>query len=426
MGTPPVITSQPQSITVPLSSKANFQVSASSGTTLSYQWLKDGTNISAANRNKYTISSVNTNDAGIYSVEVINAAGSVFSSPATLTIVFPPTITTQPQSQTVILGQPTVLSVVADGTVPLSFQWQFNGANLPGAINPTLTVANVQITNSYGSYLVVVSNVGGSTSSTSAVLTVLVPPSIINQPTSQTLPLKTGVSCTFVVSASGTSPFYYQWQFDGTNISGATNNSLTLNNLQQTNAGNYSVMVTNIAGSAVSTAATLTLVVPPLIITQPQSQTVIQGQNAFFSVVASGTSPLNYQWKFNNAVLAGATNSTLSLTNVQINSNNGSYRAVVSNGGGSATSVNALLTVITPIITLSTSAGSSWSGNGFNFQITATTGITYVILASTDLFNWMPTATNFSATGSDFFMDTSGTNYPARYYRAMMPKNGDN
>jgi hypothetical protein len=319
-----------------------------------------------------------------------------------------------------------VLSVVADGTVPLSFQWQFNGANLPGAINPTLTVANVQITNSYGSYLVVVSNVGGSTSSTSAVLTVLVPPSIINQPTSQTLPLKTGVSCTFVVSASGTSPFYYQWQFDGTNISGATNNSLTLNNLQQTNAGNYSVMVTNIAGSAVSTAATLTLVVPPLIITQPQSQTVIQGQNAFFSVVASGTSPLNYQWKFNNAVLAGATNSTLSLTNVQINSNNGSYRAVVSNGGGSATSVNALLTVITPIITLSTSAGSSWSGNGFNFQITATTGITYVILASTDLFNWMPTATNFSATGSDFFMDTSGTNYPARYYRAMMPKNGDN
>lgn len=172
-------------------------------------------------------------------------------------------------------------------------------------------------------------------------------PAITTQPTSQTVTV--GSSVTFTVAASGTTPLSYQWRFNGSNISGATSASYTITNVRTSNAGSYSAVVTNSVGSATSNAATLTVntaATAPSITTQPASQTVATGGTATFSVVASGTAPLSYQWRFNGTNISGATSSSYTLTNAQT-SNAGSYSVVVTNSAGTATSNGATLTVTT-------------------------------------------------------------------------------
>jgi hypothetical protein len=180
------------------------------------------------------------------------------------TVAGPPSITTQPTNQTVTVGDTATFSVTACGTSPLNYQWSFNGTNIVGATNTTLTLTNVQL-NQAGNYAVLVTNLLGSVLSSNATLTVnpVVPPSIISQPTNQTV--VAGNTASFSVAASGTAPLSYRWNFDGTNIVGATNTTLTLNNVQLNQAGSYAVLVTNAAGSILSSNALLT-VVPSLLV----------------------------------------------------------------------------------------------------------------------------------------------------------------
>ena len=177
--------------------------------------------------------------------------------------------------------------------------------------------------------------------------TTVTAPTITTQPVSQTV--TAGSSVTFSVAASGTAPLAFQWKLGGTNLAGATNASLTLTNVQSANAGSYTVTVSNSAGSATSNAATLAIsstATAPAITTPPASQTVTVGGSVTFSVAASGTAPLAFQWKLGGANISGATSSSLTLTNVQ-SANAGSYTVTVSNSIGSATSNAATLTVTT-------------------------------------------------------------------------------
>ncbi len=137
------------------------------------------------------------------------------------------------------------------------------------------------------------------------------PPTIVQPPQGQTSVI--GGTVVFVVDAFGSNPLHYQWQLGGTNVAGATNYSLEIANVQATNAGAYRVVVANAFGSITSAPAALTLLFPPAIVTQPQSQTNYAGGNAHLSVVASGSSNLLYQWRFAGANIAGATNSILPL-----------------------------------------------------------------------------------------------------------------
>jgi len=207
-------------------------------------------------------------------------------------------------------------------------------------------------------------------------------------------------------------------EFNGTALSGATNSALALTNAQTTNAGSYTVVVNNPVGSITSQVAALTVLIPPGIQTQPQSQTVAAGQSASFSVVAGGTAPLACQWHFNSAPVSGATNASLTLTNVQT-TNAGSYTVVVTNAAGSITSAVAVLTVTNPVVTLSLSGGGVTPPNGFTFQVLVPTGLTYVILASTDFQVWTPIATNVATNGTVLFTDTAASNYPNRFYQAV-------
>ncbi len=172
------------------------------------------------------------------------------------------------------------------------------------------------------------------------------PPVIDGQPQSQAV--SEGSPAAFSVNATG-GPLYYQWQFNGVNLPGATAASYDLSSAQPANAGIYAVIVTSPTGSAVSSNALLTVYAPPTITNQPASQTCLQGATVAFSVGA-GPQPLAYQWEengrplFNSANVSGATTATLTLSNVTTASSGG-YSVLANNGYGFAASSNAVLTV---------------------------------------------------------------------------------
>jgi hypothetical protein len=164
---------------------------------------------------------------------------------------------TQPQSQTNAVGATIVFSFTATGSGTLGCQWQFNGTNIDGATATPLVLVNAQLTNN-GNYSVMVTNLYGSvTSSNTVLLLTNAPPVVTVPPRSQSA--LSGQTVSFGVIAAGTPPLNYQWQFNGTNISGATTNPFVLANVQLTNAGNYSVAITNIVGSVTSSPAALTV-----------------------------------------------------------------------------------------------------------------------------------------------------------------------
>ncbi|MBE0543007.1 MAG: immunoglobulin domain-containing protein [Verrucomicrobia bacterium] len=91
-----------------------------------------------------------------------------------------------------------------------------------------------------------------------------IPPTIVAHP--QSISVLAGANTTLTVVAAGFAPLNYQWRFNGTDLAGATNSSLTLNNVQFSHVGNYSVQVTNVAGSVISSNAALTVTVPTPVI----------------------------------------------------------------------------------------------------------------------------------------------------------------
>jgi hypothetical protein len=260
--------------------------------------------------------------------------------------VFPPAITAQPQSLALAAGQDAVFNVTATGTIPLTYQWYYNtNILLASGSSSTLSLTNVQIGDS-GQYSVTVSNILGVVPSQFATLTVTgVPPAISVQPAN--LALTVGQTANFSVTAGGTSPLSYQWYYNtNTPMAGQTNSTLTLTNVHPASAGKYFVTVTNLFGSTNSVFATLTVTGdPPAITAQPANLGLAVGQPANFSVTAGGGTPLYYQWYYNtNTALAGQTNSTLTLANVQL-TNAGKYSVIVTNLFGSTNSVFATLSV---------------------------------------------------------------------------------
>ena len=148
------------------------------------------------------------------------------------------------------------------------------------------------------------------------------------------------------MSAGGSAPLAYQWWFNGTNLlADAADASLAISNAMPANGGFYSVSVSNVAGSVTSVVASLTVLVPPAIITQPSNAIGTLGTSAVFAVVAEGTGPLAYQWFFNQTnLLTWAVAPTMTLTNLQA-TDAGAYQVTVSNIAGMATSVVATLTI---------------------------------------------------------------------------------
>jgi uncharacterized repeat protein (TIGR01451 family) len=369
---PITIITQPVSVTTNLGTSASLSVAATGGSP-TYQWKKAGVNIVGATEATLSFGTLLSTDAGSYTVVVTNAAGSVTSSAATLTVISPPTISTQPLSVAANLGASASLSVVAIGGTPYIYQWQKGGSDVAGATAATLNLSNVQ-TSDAASYTVTVTNAAGSVTSNAAVLTVIVPPSITVQPVSVTANL--GASASFSVTATGTSPTY-QWKKAGVNITGATSAMLSFGTLLATDSGSYTVTATNAAGTLTSSTVTLTVISPPTISTQPVSISPNLGASASLSVTATGGAPYTYQWQKGGTDVTGATAATLSFATLS-STDAGSYTVVVINAAGSVTSNAAILTVVmTPTIAVQPVSINANQGASATFSVTAAGGGTY-------------------------------------------------
>jgi hypothetical protein len=168
-----------------------------------------------------------------------------------------PYIVGQPQSLAVNAASDATFSVAALGATPLSYQWRFNQATISGATQRSYTRTGAQ-NGDIGSYSVLVTNSLGSVTSEVAVLTLNEPPSFVAQPQRQTVLL--GQAATFNVVAAGTLPLSYQWRHNGAGIPGATLSTFGVPSVQRSDEGSYSVLVTNVAGAALSVDALLSIV----------------------------------------------------------------------------------------------------------------------------------------------------------------------
>ncbi len=336
------ITVQPQSQTNNQGSNVTFTVTATGSSPLNYQWKKDGTNLSGATLNGYSIINLQPSDSGTYSVSVGNPAGTANSAPAILSVRVKPAFITQPQSQTVFVGQTANFSTSASGTAPFGYAWFKGGQAIVGATNSSYTIPNAQGGVNAGSYSVMVSNAAGSVTSSNAQLSFVGAPVITVQPQSRSV--GEGSNTTFSVTAGGNTPLFFQWRKDGTNIPFATSATYSITAVQTNHAGSYSVIITNNAGSVTSTNASLTvLAFPPTILAQPQSRSAGVGGSTTFSVTAAGASPLRYEWRKDGVPLS-ATNATLTLTNLAFQ-DAGAYSVLITNNYGGITSSIANLVI---------------------------------------------------------------------------------
>jgi len=270
----------------------------------------------------------------------------------------PPRISSQPENVTVLDGDTATFRVSAQDSQggPLTYQWQRNGADIAGATSSTLVLPNRTLADNGTEFRVVVTENAGlgialTTNSATVQLTVRPRPvQITQQPIDRTV--LEGSPATFVVFAEGSQPLSYQWQRNGADIQGATNSSFTIPAAASADAGAYRCIVSNAAGPMASLAAQLTVEpaqvpVAPAITSHPQNQAVAEGQTATFSVTATGTAPLQYQWFRNSMVINGATSPSFTTSATVLADDGSRMRVRVSNVAGSVDSNEATLSVTT-------------------------------------------------------------------------------
>jgi len=201
---------------------------------------------------------------------------------------------------------------------------------------------------------------------------------------------------------------------DGTNLAGATADTLLLTNVQPAQAGSYTVVLTNVVGVATSVVATLAVLVPPAITLQPSNQTAVVAMKPTITVTATGTAPLVYQWAFDGTNLAGATDDTLLLANVQP-AQAGSYAVVITNVAGSVTSSVASLTVLPSGTVISFSLAEPTVSLAFPSDA----GSNYVLEYKNTLDDpaWTPLYPPVTGTGAEMVLQDTNPPAISRYYR---------
>ena len=382
---PPLITTQPSSESVVSGTGATF-TAAASGTpapTVQWQLSTDGggswADVSGATSATYALSAGTGQSGYEYRAVFTNAAGVATTNPATLTVAAAtvaaanaaaatagPAVTLQPSSHTVISGAVATFTSAASGAPAPGVQWQVSTdggtswANLAGANSMSYSFT-ASLGQSGYKYRAVFTNVAGSATSDPAALTVPTSnsaPAITIQPASQSVFSGSGV--TFTAAASGNPTPTVQWQrsTDGGGswapITGETATSYSFTAGLAQNGYEYRAVFTNVAGSATTTPATLTVsAIGPGVTLQPASQAVLSGTFVTFTAAASGTpAPTVQWWQSSNGgltwvAIGGATATSYSFT-AAAGQNGYEYRALFSNIAGSVTTSAARLSVSVP------------------------------------------------------------------------------
>jgi len=375
----PSILQHPESQDKCVGQSVEFSVWAKGPGALRYQWYRNGValendgRINGATTANLTIDPLLVEDQGDYEAVVTNPCDEVTSAPATLTVADEaPTISEHPESQDRCIDESAEFSVVAGGPGELEYQWRKFDSDLQefvdilGANENTYNIDSVTLDDA-GVYDVVVTNPCPVTSEPATLI--VGGPQIDDDPNDVTL-CEDGVA-TFSVSASGVRPLDYQWRKNGNDltdndrITGAATANLTIDPALPEDTGLYDVVVTNRCATATSAAATLNVDAKPRVTVQPVSTTIVEGQSHLFCIAASGAETLTYQWQKDGVDIEDAN------VDCYVASEAATYRCVVTNHCGSATSDNATLTTV-PALSATASTPTPAIKEGDSARLTAT------------------------------------------------------
>jgi hypothetical protein len=407
--TTPVITTQPQSVSVTLGASASFSVTAQGSATLHYFWTLSGVAAGTDSPTFTTPATVASNNGAIVKVVVSNSAGSVTSANAILTVNFPSSITTQPTNQSVTLSTPTgtavaTFSLVAQGTSN-SYSWIKNGSVVANTNSPSYSFTASASDNGDLIQCAVSDPFGPTVLSNTVTLTVNVPPTATAvSPTS----LNVGVNqtTTFKISVTGTAPTIV-WTRAGTVIASANGTSYTTPPLT---SFDDRVIWTATVSSPYGTASVnfQTYVISPPVISSVTQTAAQVGQTTTLTVsaTANDSAALSYQWSKGGILITGATGSTY-ITPVLTSADNGTLYSVAVTDVGGTTNGSITLAVTTPTVsfglspaTQTISAGQSAS---YSMNILNNTNTLLTLTCSTTV----PAATcNFGGNSSEIL--TSG------------------
>ncbi len=389
------VTTQPASQTVDTGDTATFTAASSNpGGADTVQWKVSSnggtsfTAVSGATSTTFSFTASSAENANQYEAVFSNTAGTLTSSPATLTVDSAPTVTTSPASQTVNSGGTAIFTAAASGNPAPAVQWQVmtsGGTSFSPISGATSTTYSFTATSGENGdqYEAVFSNSLGTIASSPATLTVDVAPAVTTSPASQTL--NSGATVTFTAAASGNPAPTVQWKVStngGTAfsaISGATSTTYSFTATSGENGDEYEAVFSNTAGTIASSPATLTVDFPPEngSIFGPASQTVGAGDTATLTASASGNPAPTVQWQVSTdggttfSAISGATSTTYSFTAGTGDTGN-EYEAVFTNSLGTLASNPTTLTVSAgPIVTLNPVSQTVNAGSGAVFTAAA-------------------------------------------------------
>lgn len=335
----PSIVTSPTNVQAFVGDAATFSVLADGTQPIMYQWRKNGANIAGATNTTLFLSPVAVADSAFYDAVATNGAGAATSSPALLSV--------NQRSQTISFNVPTsalaagsglTLTASASSGLPITYTLVAGAARLTGNV----------LTGNGGAVVVRAAQSGNSTFAaaepverTITFVAGALSAFIVSPPTDQTV--TAGATAAFHATAIGTPAPTYQWQKDGTPLTGATDATLTVANTALADSGRYTVTATNSSGSSTA-AATLTVQAAPVLTTIPASVAAATGDTITLTVAATGFPPPTFQWRKNGAAIVGATNPILTFRSVAT-TDAARYDVVVTNALGAVTSPAATLTV---------------------------------------------------------------------------------
>jgi hypothetical protein len=339
-GTPVAIVVQPEDKVVTSGSLVSLTVSATGTPPFTYQWRKNTQPIQGAIQASYQF---NADASAVYDVVVNNIVGVAQTSRSAAVSVL--VIRKGPQAATLVAGTSAALEVEWDGPSTTTVQWYRNNVALSGGTLAVYRLSPVRATDA-GLYRVEL-KAGSVLQAGTASITVNTPVSIFNQPEKE-VAVAVGKPFNLTVSATGTAPLTYQWYKNEVPINGGTASTYRVQAATSLDAGTYKVEVRNVVGPIFSESSTVSISTPPRIESEPVARSTVNiGGTLTFSVDASGSQPLVYQWRKDGVPTSGGTAKILELRNVQ-EKDAGLYEVLVSNALGTVSSSAAQLVVNLP------------------------------------------------------------------------------